>query len=419
MTPCGLSPMRWLAILGLLVLLAIPAGQASTPTTLYAHIINVQDMPINTQAPYPDYTTSAAFGPMTPTLRCLDSANPGAVGLTGYDYAVAYGYASPNLVEYGMPSANGDPRVHPERGIAADVHINVTTPVVLTWYVAGPAIEFSQAQAANPAPIPDVKLRATIRAEDGISIDDRSYNSGTVLLHGESPAVTLVADQVIPGENGAEGVTAMGQRGDHWVYEFQVPLVVDVATLPAQEGFNLRIDLMMELDQCDAPDEHLMPVSVGAYTDADLRPRIDLAIVEPFVLDYADPQFIEDDAILHFGVNSVWGPYDLDLDQAELTFTGPSAEGADFVLQPFVKRYHVHGHSSFEPVQMTYVWTDGNRTMQPGHYEATLRIPNLQHTATLEARIAFDKAPANDAPAPTAPLLALGLVAVAALVRRR
>src|SRR4051812_18092924 len=48
----------------------------STPTTLYMHLINFQDFPINTQKPDDKYTESTALGLFTPTTTCAGDPIP-------------------------------------------------------------------------------------------------------------------------------------------------------------------------------------------------------------------------------------------------------------------------------------------------------------------------------------------------------
>jgi hypothetical protein len=149
-----------------------------------------------------------------------------------------------------------------------------------------------------------------------------------------------------------------------------------------------------------------------------MRPRLDFATIDPLFVAYAAPQAVGNDLVLHFGLNSAWGPYDLDLEALDLTVTGPGPSA--FERQALVQRFHEHGHSyAKDPVQLTYVWPEGNRTSTPGHYEAVLKVPNRQHMQTLEAHVAFDVGARHDAPAPAVPVLVLGVAAVAMLVRRR
>src|SRR5688572_18809847 len=90
---------------------------ASTPTTLYFHLIDFQDFPINTQLPDDRFTSNEGIGLATHSTNCID--NPPAGGSPFTDNQKYYGYSSPSYVEYNFEQ-DGKPRTHPERGISYD-----------------------------------------------------------------------------------------------------------------------------------------------------------------------------------------------------------------------------------------------------------------------------------------------------------
>src|SRR5688572_30793117 len=109
----------------LLLLTALPAQakvgienpDTSTPTTLYLHMINVQDMPINTQVPNDEFTDTGTWGATQMTLKCLDpvtgdiqGTGHGTGGTTSQSYHTSRGYSSPSYVEYDYLDANRQPR---------------------------------------------------------------------------------------------------------------------------------------------------------------------------------------------------------------------------------------------------------------------------------------------------------------------
>lgn len=399
-----------------LLALAAPAQAESVPTALYAHVINIQDMPINTQEPAAAYEDSGRYGPFMMTLTCLRDEAP-VGGLTSLPFSTARGYSSAALVEYGQAGEGGEPRTHPERGIAGDVRLDPAVRPVLVWYLAT-AMDASAegASASAPAVVPQMQLRAMVRAGDAISIDDAAYDDGELLMQGTSPPATLVADRVVAGPDGADGVTALGQRGGLWVYEVRVPLDVAAGVIPRATGFNLRVDAYTSSPACDPDDGLLLPASVGGYTGPGARPRIELAALDPLTVEYAHSEWAGDDLVVLFGLRSAWGKYDLDL--ANLTFEvdGPGQHAFHPAPPP---ESHLHGSLRTPEAQVPFVWERAAREAPPGHYDVTVTVQDRQHTATLVATAAFDVEPRQDAPAPAAPLLGLGLVAAAGLLRRR
>lgn len=409
----------WLLLVTLLVL---PAAQAqvtgienprSGDVTLHLHLVGAsQESPINTQ-PARELGFDPALGLATHTLTCVP--NPPAGGQPFMAYHTWYGFSSPAYVEYDNQQ-NGHPRYASVQILGYDLLLEAEPPV-LTWYLttqAGPA-------SALPVPLANVVVEATVRVPDGISVDDRAYDSGPVIARGRSEPALLFADQ----SDGVEHSMA----GDRHVYGFQVPLEVE-QPLVGRLGYTLRVDVFVENPACADPQagQALMPGVVAPYFDADHRPRIEARVAEPLRILALQPQFVGDDVVLHGLVNSVWGNYDVDEGNLSLEVDGPA--GRD-VLQPavVVQRWREHYHHG-EPVEVTWIW---NRTGQPdGLYHFRLVAGNDQGTAVATATAAVDLRPGDDvaysagppelAPersAPgVAPGLALLLVALAAVLRR-
>lgn len=406
------------ALLALLVLVPLAGAQASVEpatvgTTLYFHLLDVQDMPINTQEPDPAFADAMAFGLGANTLTCLDPATgPASGGFTSQDYHVSHGYSSNSFVEYGSPSGDGRPRTHPERGLAYDIPLDRSVQPVLHWFLAeaspsGPA-------DAQRAPLPDVTVRAEVRASDSVSVDDKAYDTGLLLMDGATRPVTASGGQVLG--DGATQVTA-SQAGGRWVYDFAVPLRIQTDLLPRVSGFTVRIDTQVAGVPCAGGK--VMPATVEPFTDAAHRPRIELRHGEP--LRAAEPVVASaaGQVTLRWNVTSAWGAYDVDAANASLRVYGPAA--VEPVLAATVQRTVEHGHL-LEPVEWT--WTLDARGLPDGRYTAVLEAPNLQRTATASAERVFyvhegRVIPESPQQAPAPPLAALAGLALAAVLRRR
>lgn len=379
------------------------------PTTLYFHLINVQDFPINTQEPAPTWTEDVTYGSLSMTTSCLGA--PGNVGGTDREYHTYRGYISPALVEYDNVE-NGVPRTHPERGMLADAV--VSGDPVLYWYLAADA-NLPSAPAV-PAPIPNVRIEATWRPGDQISIDNRAYDSGELLMHGSSVPATLLGPQVTGGDG---QVRAMGQVDGKWIYEFAVPIQVEDPTIPRAQGANLRVDVLFDNPACSDPQQgYLMPNVAVAHSSAGFRPRMDVRIATPLSFEYLAPQWVGDDLVFHASIVSPWGAYDVDRATLAYELVGPTpATTLALVSQP--QRFHEHSYGP-EAATMAFVWPEALDIAEPGDYTFFLRAKNLQGSASLEGEKTVQVGgAAQELPSLTLPVLAMTMFAAAFAIRRR
>lgn len=401
-----MAPRRPLALLSaatLLVLLPSALGQvgidnpdASTPVTLYMHLIDTQDFPINTQPPDPAWTQETVYGMTTSTLSCTPPDPTGATYLRE-PYHTFYGYSSPSYVEY-LIQEGGDPRVHPERGISYDAHLDTAAPFTAYWYlgVKGPlpGPDGLPDPDSVPLPVPNVAVRATLRSGDDITVHDRGYNTGEVLAQGQSAPATLLMDQVLPGTGGAPPVEtrALGQHGGKWLFEVAVPLAIEKPVIPRATGYNLRMDVFMDNPACTAgPDAALMPNLVALHSSDAFRPRLELAVTNPLRITTLHPQFVGDDLVIHTSMNSAWGNYDVneqDPDGIQVTVTGPSP-ATSLAKAAIVQRTHEHYHHQ-EAVDITYVWPYKTDRAQNGLYTVDVKFMNDQRTATAQGIAQFE-----------------------------
>lgn len=380
---------------------------ASTPTSLYLHVIDFQDMPINTQVPDPSFSDSQAYSLGTTTLKCLDPVTNDPTGLgygtggqTSQVFHTAYGYSTPSYVEYDRIDANGKPRTHPERGISYDAVFDPAYPFVLEWYVAvyNGGGELDQV----PTPTPGIVVAATLRAGESVSVNDVAYDSGPTLAAGRTEPAILVpvpADGV-GGAYGADGaaheqVDFLGAVDGKSLFRFRVPMAYEADRILRETGFNVRVDMFIDNPACQKPTdvgkEYVMPSTVAAYSSAEHRPRMDLAIMNPIRVEYLHPQFIGDELVVHAALNSVWGNYDVQeatADGIQLSISGPSPV-TKLAKVAFVQRYHDHYHHQ-EAVDVTYVWDYKADRAAPGVYTVNVRFTNDQGTATASASAEFE-----------------------------
>jgi uncharacterized protein (TIGR03382 family) len=430
--------MRVALALALALLTAAPATaqvgienpDLSTPTTLYFHLDAQQDFPINTQPPDDRYAKDDSRGLLAPTTSCIPDPS-GQIGLVTQSFHTLYGFSTPGYVEYDFQEEGG-PRIHPERGLAYDIEIDPGADANLYWYLrtrfaGGDSRLPADAVDDLPVVVPEVSVRATIRTGDDVSIGGAAYNAGSLIAQGTSAPMLVAPD--------ASNPHYIPDDGMH-LYEFVVPLAIGAGSIPADEAFNIRVDVFMNIPGCETdPDESLMLSQVDTHTSPEYRPRLDWSIMNPVAIEYIHPQFIGDQLLIHTAMSSPWGNYDVDETPGgiEVIVAGPS-EARSLARTAFTQRHHEHGHH-FEPVDVTYSWPYKLDGAQRGEYAIEVRARNDQGTGMAIGRALFEIGPntavdsdgnpvvqaggdeAQDSPLPLLPLV--GLVAAAWLARRR
>jgi hypothetical protein len=385
--------------------IGITNPEVSTPTVLYMHLIDFQDFPINTQKPDDRFTESTAVGLQTHSLNCLPNPNDltgGTGGAPFQDYHKYYGYSSPSYVEYNFET-DGKPRTHPERGISYDAVMDQNAPFFIYWYMStmpygAPSTPQAQTEVV-PVVIPNVVVKATIRASDAISVDDKAYDQGPELAVGQTVAATLVGGPsggtVGPNTSGVTSpdVTPRGKTADQGdLYEFKIPMTISNPVIPRATGYNLRVDMYTEDPSGNCNEEKkLTPNDVKVHTSADNRPRMELSIMDPIRLEYLHPQFVGDDLVIHTSMNSAWGNYDVneqDSDGIQVSVTGPSP-ATSLAKAAIVQRTHEHYHHQ-EAVDITYVWPYKTDRAANGLYTVSVAFMNDQRTATATGVAQFE-----------------------------
>lgn len=397
----------------------VSAPAASAPATLYLHLLNIQDFPINTQVPDPGFTDQAGYGVASETLTCIP--NPPAGGSPFQGYHTWRGYSSPAYVEYGS-TQGGMPRVWPERQMGYNGSLAGAAPV-LHWFLATQAAPGPGGDA--PVVVPNVVVEATARGSDDaaspmdVAID---ADTGPVLFQGQSTPALLAMDA-------SQGVTHSEVRGRH-VYEFTVPMPVQRAALGGK-GFTLRIDARMDAPGCADGDHAAMPNAVVPYSDPEHRPRIELTAADPLRVVRLSPRFANGTVQVTGLATALWGNYDVDESNLTLAVGGP--DGKHYLDPDNVTLLsHAHGHHA-DPLNAT--WTLPARGLAGGVYWLDWTVSNDQHTANATAHAAFRIGPerAYDAPdggglpdvsmpgqaAPAGPLVPLALALAAGLASAR
>lgn len=381
---------RGSAVLMASLLLVAPAGaqidnpRASTPTTLYYHIFDTfNNFVINTQPM--DVSFFEVGGTSFPTVT--GTAANEVMGAQ-YDFNTIYGTSTAGPVEYEFIE-NGKPRFHLERGIAADVQIDTSVQPVSYLYIDVRDLT-GQDEASNV--LPQLTVRFTMRTGDqpGTQAD---YDGGDLIMHGQKTA-TVCADGTTAAAPAEEACT-QAVSGLHdvllpdadGIVEFAVPMEVEMGTIPAGDAFNVRIDWWQE-DPAGAVcgEDQCAEGYLRLAADQDHLPRMEMSILNPVYIEFIHPQVAAGTLLIHAGVNSPWGTYDVAGDDIKLTIDGPS-QPVD-VQRVVAQNQHVHGFHH-KAAEITYLWKFRNEGAATGDYTITLEVPNAAGTATATGQAGF------------------------------
>ncbi len=327
--------------------------------TMYHHVYNLLDkVPMNTQA-MDDAAPDLHRGRTGPTAETPAGPAPGS------NANYLFMYNSPGPVHYN--TSLREPRFHPERGLAEDLHL-AGEELTAYWHMSADAAELlTEVQGAQAGVIPQVNVVASLRLGDDIEAD---LDAGQLVAQGE---VTL--DIVTPPNGGP--------------MEIEIPMgSPQISTIPADESFNLKI----EWHQVDQNGVKIMDRQWNIHTGTEFPNRLEMTIENPIRLNYVHPQPIGERKIaFHTAFVTPYGNYDVDLD--ELSFEVRDSDGN--VINPtslqgpiVVQKSYVHNHH-FEPVLATWVWNYRADDAAAGDYEITVSASNLQNSATAEKTASF------------------------------
>ncbi|MEA3137804.1 MAG: hypothetical protein QOC71_2085 [Thermoplasmata archaeon] len=432
-----------LALLALALLVGAMPTQAqlanpnqSTPTTLYFHIFDTFNaFPINTQPM--DVEFFEVGGTNFPTAsHTIVSQQVG-----DYDFNTIYGFSTSGPVEYDFIE-NGHPRFHPERGIAADVQVDPSVQPVVYLYMD--VRDMFSTDAGDPALglpqfLPSFTFRYTMRTGNQVG-PDSNLDAGQLLMSGQMTA--HVVDTHAAGQNGLfAGMTAPDGTpvfipDEAGVVEFAIPLTVSNPVIPKADSFNVRIDWYQNPSGDAAQDDSVAEGWMRLISDAQHLPRLQLAVMNPVYIEYIHPEVAAGILLIHSCVNSPWGTYDVDVANITVAVDGPTAPSK--LQQVISQNSHVHGLHD-KCAEVTYLWRFRDEDAKNGDYAIQLDVPNMAKSSLATGQAGFSvegkKAYGIDeggevvepaagsegktSPMPVAPAVALLVVGLAALARRR
>lgn len=372
---------RW-AVAALLALLPAADAQlanpdASTPTTLYFHIFDTYNVfPVNTQ-------------PMDTGFFATSGSNFPTIASQGYDFNTIRGFSTSGPVEYGFIE-NGRPRYHPERGIAQDVRLDATVQPVAYLYLDVRDVFGSDAVGLGlPQALPSYTFRVTMRTGNEVGPDEQ-LDSGTLIMSGERTA--HIADTHMLGANsGLSGQTAPDGTpilvpDEAGVVEFAVPLDIAQPVIPKADSFNLRVDWYQNPSGDPAQDDQYAEGWMRLVLDEAHLPRLEMAIQNPVYIEFIHPQVAAGTLLVHAGVNSPWGTYDVDMANLTLAISGPAEPLS--LARVVSQNAYVHGLHG-KAAEVTWLWDFRDEDAPSGEYTIDLAVPNLAGTAMAAGQASF------------------------------
>lgn len=357
-------------VLGVSLLMVVPPATSQvvnpnqpTPTTLYFHIFDVFNVfPINTQAP-------------NATFFRVGGTNFPTIASQGYDFNTIYGFSTSGPVEYGFIE-NGQPRFHPERGIARDVTMveDVTTyPVSATLYISARNVIGQNSSAAGI--IPYFNMKVTVR--DGNQYGDPTdLDQGGLIMQGHTIAhlSRSAADATIGGQETPDGVPILAPD---WagVHELKIPMTLHSNKILKTEGYNVRIDWWQDVPNGQAEDE-FSEGFLRLVSDVYHPPRLDFAIMNPVYIEFIHPQVAAGILLIHTAMNSPWGTYDVDLRNVTIEIRDAQGNVVPAALERVISQNaHVHDLHD-KPAEVTWLWRFRDEGAKDGTYSIHLSVPN-------------------------------------------
>ncbi len=381
-----------LMALGVLFVACVPATSAQTGaegltnptkptmTSLYFHIFDTFNaFPINTQVPLPDGFFEVG-GTNFPTVVNGEAEQ-------NYDFNTIYGFATSGPVEYNFLE-NGQPRFHPERGIAREVKIDPNTPAFAYIYID--VRDVLGGQSTNVLP----RFTVKVMMRDGNQVGpDSDLDANPEIMSGSltaylwsektAPPVTTIQDPGCPG-----GSCPVLWSPDGTI-EYKIPLVFKDPVAPKitkQDAYNVRVDWYQNPTGDPAHNDkyaegYMRLVSTNTY-----HPRITMAVTNPVYMAFIHPEVAAGILMIHTAANSPWGTYDIDVANMTVEVTGPSTPRD---LPVYVaQNMHVHDLHD-QNAEVTYLWrfraddaTVEGGPAREGDYNIRVTVQNMNHTAT-------------------------------------
>lgn len=407
------------------------ADRGSTCDVLYAHIFDLlQWVPVNVQRPSSEFYQDLAQGFPGVPVGHEEYHNLNELMLN----------SSPGFVEYLEPGT--DPRIHPERGITADVVFDPDVPITGYWYLSADFDEIATVDDIPPGSGmgPDAGILPCLTVRMVLQTGQYAFK-GTDLAAG-STTKTIVSAKAAeePGESLAETECPGAGPGDIMtpenVTEFEVTLdpLSDPVVIPRGEGFVVRVEWYQFAPGNPDDQNKVYQGQINVHTGVEHLARVLMPIQNALVIEKVDPVSFDDKIYVQVQANSPWGSYDVDPASLALTLRDPLGNEIPMQHEPPLLRYSVDHGGHFEPVIAVFEWDAKAQNLAPGSYTIEATAKNWQHSATATASTPMEvegkriiirgpdevpEVPAEESPLAATGLLLTALLGLAMAMRRR
>jgi hypothetical protein len=117
--------------------------------------------------------------------------------------------------------------------------------------------------------------------------------------------------------------------------------------------------------------------------------RFTMPVKNPFDVELVYPQFLHDKLLIHAMLNSPWGSYDVDSKTVGIEVVDDANRPVAMTKFNRVADFSVAHGGHYKPVNITWVWDHKAENLRPGTYKATVTASNFQHSATSATTASF------------------------------
>lgn len=349
-----------------------------TTTSLYFHIFDTFNaFPINTQLPQPEGFFKVG-GTNFPS-----AVVPESNGQVNYDFNTIYGFATSGPVEYNFIE-NGQPRFHPERGIARDVLIDSTVQPYAYIYVQ---VRDVIGTPSHTMVLPKFTFRVHMGTGNVIG-PDANLDANPAIMDGQltaylwdlpmAPPASEIQDPGCNNPGMPSGVCPILVPDADGIIEYKIPMELKDTKIPKVDAYHMRIDWFQDPSHDGSQGDRFAEGYMRLVSDNDHHPRLVMAVKNPVYFEFIHPQVASGILLIHTCENSPWGTYDIDVANMTVAVEGPSVP-QDL---PVVVSQNMHVHNLHDKcAEVTYLWRFREEQAAEGDYKITVTVQNLNHTA--------------------------------------
>ncbi len=350
-------------------------------SALYTHLFETSedDVPVNIQRPSPA-CVDQAWGTGVPT-------SPG-----GFQSPARFELrTTPSFVQYRGGDCDGA-RVHPERGHDATLKISPDVDLLGYWYLSsdmgGP---FGDPISTGVLPCLSVHMR--LQHGPGPDAATLAQGSTTKTIVSRSDDQGMDPATPLPQPPCPNGETPDGTVHLEEATEIEVNLGKVDHGVNVENGLVFHVAL--DLDEGGDPHDEagVRPLLWKQHAGADHPNRVVLALEDSIRVERVRPQLFDGKIYIHTSLNSVWGAYDVDLENIRLQIEDEAgriiADRSSPHMGAPIHRYSHSLVSNLRAANVTFPWDHTKENLESGQYTIRVTAANWQHTATATKETTF------------------------------